>query len=48
MIVTAESALRILLRRRNCRGHLRHTTRQLIRRTIAEIHAEMRAGGKLA
>jgi hypothetical protein len=44
MRVTAESALRILLRRRNSRGPLRHTTRHLIRLTIAQIHAEGRGG----
>jgi hypothetical protein len=43
MIVIAESALRILLRRRNSAGPLRHATRQLIRQTIAQIQAESRA-----
>jgi hypothetical protein len=44
MIVIAQSALRILIPRRNCPGHLRYATRQLIRQTIAQIHAESRAG----
>jgi hypothetical protein len=42
MNVTAESALRILIPRRNARGHLRHATRQLIRQSIAQIHARVR------
>lgn len=46
MIVIAESALRILIPRRNCPGHLRHATRQLIRQTIAKIHAEGRVGAR--
>ncbi|WP_157270166.1 hypothetical protein [Azohydromonas aeria] len=44
MTVIAESALRILIPRRNSPGHLRHATRQLIRQAIAQIHAESRAG----
>jgi hypothetical protein len=42
MIVTAQSALKILIRRRNSPGYLRHATRQLIRQSIAQIHAEAR------
>ena len=42
MIVIAESALRILIRRRNSPAHLRVETRQLIRHAIAMIHAEVR------
>lgn len=44
MKVIAESALKILLRRRNSSGPLRDATRQLIRQTIAQIHAEDRGG----
>ena len=46
MIVTAESALRILVRRRNSPAHLRHETRHLIRQAIAQIHAEVRGRAK--
>ena len=42
MNVTAESALRILIPRRNSHDYLRYATRQLIRRAIAQIHAETR------
>ena len=42
MNVTAESTLRILIPRRNSHDYLRYATRQLIRRTIAQIHAETR------
>jgi hypothetical protein len=42
MIVAAESALRILIRRRNSPAHLRRETRHLIRQAIARIHAEAR------
>jgi hypothetical protein len=47
MIVTAESALRILIPRRNSPGYLRSATRHLIRQAIAQIHAEMRGGIRL-
>jgi hypothetical protein len=47
MIVIAESALRILIPRRNCPGHRRYATRQLIRQTIAQIHTELRAEAKI-
>jgi hypothetical protein len=42
MNVTAESTLRILIPRRNSHDYLRHATRKLIRRAIAQIHAETR------
>lgn len=48
MIVTAESALRILIRRRNSPAHLRHATRRLIRHAIAQIHAQARGRGPTA
>lgn len=46
MIVAAESALRILIPRRNSPARLRCETRQLIRRAIAQIHAEVRGRAK--
>jgi hypothetical protein len=48
MTVTAESALKILIRRRNSPAHLRHETRHLIRQAIARVHAGMRGGTKAA
>jgi hypothetical protein len=42
MITTAESALRILIRRRNLHGDLRHVTRELIHRSIAQIQVVRR------
>jgi hypothetical protein len=39
MSVTAETALRILIRRRNSPARLRVETRHLIRQAIARIHA---------
>ena len=42
MNVTAESALRILIPRRNSHDYLRYATRQLIHRAIAQIHAQTR------
>ena len=39
MNVTTESALRILLRRRNLHGSLRYATRELIHQSIARIRA---------
>jgi hypothetical protein len=42
MNVTATSALRILIRRRNSPAHLRGATRDLIRQLIAQMHAELR------
>jgi hypothetical protein len=42
MNVTAVSALRILIPRRNSHDDLRYATRRLIRRAIAQIHAETR------
>ncbi|HWI10636.1 MAG TPA: hypothetical protein VNU48_04845 [Burkholderiaceae bacterium] len=41
MGVTTESALRILLRRRNLHGSLRDATRQLIHQSIARIRASV-------
>ncbi len=48
MTVTSESALRILLPRRNSPAHLRHETRRQIRLVIALMQAEARgrASGK--
>ena len=43
MNVVAESALRILIRRRNSPASLRYETRRLIRQAIARMHAEVRA-----
>lgn len=43
MNVTAESALRILIPRRNMHSHLRHATRRLIRQAIAQMHARARS-----
>lgn len=37
MNIVTESALRILIPRRNLRGSLRETTRQLIHRSIAQL-----------
>ena len=48
MVVTAESALRILIPRRNARGLLRHATRRLIRQAIAQIRAELAAPDPVA
>jgi hypothetical protein len=42
MTVAAESALRILIARRNSPAHLRRETRRQIRLAIAQIHAEVR------
>jgi len=44
MIVTAESALRILIRRRNSPAQLRRETRQLIRQAIAQMRRECSQG----
>jgi hypothetical protein len=40
MTVITESVLRILIPRRNVHDHLRGTTRQLIRRSIAQIRSQ--------
>lgn len=48
MIVTAESTLRILIRRRNSPAHLRFETRQLIHQAIAKIHVEVRGRTRAA
>jgi hypothetical protein len=42
MMATAESALRILIRRRNSPARLRGETRRLIHQAIASIHAQTR------
>jgi hypothetical protein len=44
MSVTAESALRILICRRNSPAQLRRETRQLIRQTIAQMRRECSRG----
>jgi hypothetical protein len=43
----AESALKILLRRRNSPAHLRSETRRLIRLAIAQIQAEARGASSV-
>jgi len=42
MTITSESALRILIPRRNSPAHLRHETRRQIRLVIALMQAEGR------
>ena len=42
MITTAESALKILIRRRNAHGDLRYATRLLIHQSIAQIQVVRR------
>ena len=48
MITTAESALKILIRRRNTHGDLRYATRLLIHQSIAQIHLIRRGATKQA
>ena len=46
MITTAESALRILIPRRNSHGHLRYATRRLIHQAIEQIHLTRHAANE--